>query len=230
MDPPKGLGKTDSPSSLLDGHDHRDEFTVNLNMQFDATQNQQHIQSGSVQAENSNHGHENGDIGTTASPSSPGILWHVFRQEDAPKLNNYLHSHCSESKEMSLYDDAVYLNKLHMAKLKEEFGEAVFIPAGCPFQARNLQSTVQLGLDFLSPESLGEAMKLAEDVRCLPNDHSAKLQMMEVGKISLYAASSAIKEVQKLVLDPKLGADLHFDDPNLTKAVSENLENMIKQR
>lgn len=26
---------------------------------------------------------------------------------------------------------------------------------------------------------------------------------MQVGKISLYAASSAIKEVQKLVLDPK---------------------------
>lgn len=241
MDPPKGLGKTDSPSSLLDGHDHRDEFTVNLNMQFDATQNQQHIQSGSVQAENSNLGHENGDIGTTASPSGPGILWHVFRREDAPKLNNYLHAHWSESKEMSLYDDVVYLNKLHMAKLKEEFGvqplsfqqylgEAVFIPAGCPFQARNLQSTVQLGLDFLSPESLGEAVKLAEDVRCLSNDHSAKLQMMEVGKISLYAASSAIKEVQKLVLDPKLGADLRFDDPNLTKAVSENLENMIKQR
>jgi hypothetical protein len=29
------------------------------------------------------------------------------------------------------------------------------------------------------------------------------LTFLQVGKISLYAASSAIKEVQKLVLDPK---------------------------
>lgn len=42
------------------------------------------------------------------------------------------------------------------------------------------QSTVQLGLDFLSPESLGEAVKLAEEIRCLPNDHEVKLQVLEV--------------------------------------------------
>jgi lysine-specific demethylase 3 len=112
-----------------------------------------------------------------------------------------------------------------------------------------------LGLDFLSPESLGVSARLAEEIRCLPNDHEAKLQVLEVrlwnlssitfnaffslkffhyffflffcnpatnslvllsvnflifywvfiqvGKMSLYAASSAIKEVQKLVLDPK---------------------------
>lgn len=114
------------------------------------------------------------------------------------------------------------------------------------------QSNVQLGLDFLSPESVGDAVRLAEEIRCVPNEHEAKLQVLEVrreelhlsikflfcchlpvppyfvllkclcfknifvsmliyaswafmqvGKISLYAASSAIKEVQKLVLDPK---------------------------
>ncbi|KAL0310654.1 UNVERIFIED_CONTAM: Lysine-specific demethylase [Sesamum angustifolium] len=92
------------------------------------------------------------------------------------------------------------------------------------------QSSVQLGLDFLSPESLGEALKLSEEIRGLPNDHDAKLQILEVGKISLYAASSAIKEVQKLVLDPKLGPELGFEDPNLTSLVSQNLENMVKRR
>lgn len=43
-----------------------------------------------------------------------------------------------------------------------------------------LQSTVQLGLDFLSPESLGEAVRMAEEIRGLPNTHDAKLQMLEV--------------------------------------------------
>lgn len=46
------------------------------------------------------------------------------------------------------------------------------------------QSTVQLGFDFLSPESLGEAVRLAEDVRCLPNEHEAKHQVLEVRKES----------------------------------------------
>lgn len=43
-----------------------------------------------------------------------------------------------------------------------------------------LQSTVQLGLDFLSPESLEQAVRLAEEIRGLPNDHDAKLQILEV--------------------------------------------------
>jgi lysine-specific demethylase 3 len=43
-----------------------------------------------------------------------------------------------------------------------------------------------LGLDFLSPESLGEAVRLAEEVRRLPNEHEAKLQVLEVSKDDSY--------------------------------------------
>ncbi|KAK9919858.1 hypothetical protein M0R45_028433 [Rubus argutus] len=183
--------------------------------------------------------------------SHPGVLWDVFRRKDVPKLTEYLKIHWEEFGKLKsetnnfvtrpLYDETLFLNRHHKRKLKEEFGiepwsfeqnlgQAVFIPAGCPFQVRNLQSTVQLGLDFLSPESLGDAARLAEEIRCLPNDHEAKLQVLEVGKISLYAASSAIKEIQKLVLDPKFNAELGFEDPNLTAAVYENLEKITKRR
>ncbi|KAJ6434459.1 hypothetical protein OIU84_018051 [Salix udensis] len=181
----------------------------------------------------------------------PGVSWDVFRRQDIPKLidymktchkdllkpNNILNNFVADP----LYEGTVFLNAFHKRQLKEEFGvepwsfeqhlgQAVFVPAGCPFQARNLQSNVQLGLDFLSPESLGVAARLAEEIRCLPNDHEAKLQVLEVGKMSLYAASSAIKEVQKLVLDPKLGAEIGFEDRNLTAAVAENLEKGAKPR
>ncbi|KAL6553250.1 hypothetical protein OROGR_007092 [Orobanche gracilis] len=180
-----------------------------------------------------------------------GALWDVFRREDIPKLIEYITMHQNELGKADtiiddcisrpLYDGIVYLNSYHKSKLKEEFGvepwsfeqhigEAVFLPAGCPFQVRHLQSSVELGLDFLSPESLGEALRLSEEIRGLPNDHGAKLQVLEVGKISLYAASSSIKEVQKLVLDPKLGPELGFEDHSLTLLVSQNLENMIKHR
>ncbi|XP_024187510.1 lysine-specific demethylase JMJ25 isoform X2 [Rosa chinensis] len=181
----------------------------------------------------------------------PGVFWDVFRRKDVPKLTEYLRIHGEEFGKLKsetnnfvtrpLYDETLFLNENHKRKLKEEFGvepwsfeqnlgQAVFIPAGCPFQVRNLQSTVQLGLDFLSPESLGDAARLAEEIRCLPNDHEAKQQVLEVGKISLYAASSAIKEIQKLVLDPKFSGELGFEDPNLIAAVSENLEKITKRR
>ncbi|KAI9383008.1 hypothetical protein POPTR_013G019000v4 [Populus trichocarpa] len=181
----------------------------------------------------------------------PGVSWDVFRRQDIPKLIDYLRTCYKDLWKPDnivndfvtdpLYDGTVFLNAFHKRQLKEEFGvepwsfeqhlgQAVFVPAGCPFQARNLQSNVQLGLDFLSPESLGVSARLAEEIRCLPNDHEAKLQVLEVGKMSLYAASSAIKEVQKLVLDPKLGAEIGFEDRNLTAAVAENLEKGAKPR
>lgn len=43
-----------------------------------------------------------------------------------------------------------------------------------------MQSTVQLGFDFLSPESLTEANRLADEIRGLPNDRKTKLQILEV--------------------------------------------------
>ncbi|PIN04335.1 putative transcription factor 5qNCA, contains JmjC domain [Handroanthus impetiginosus] len=194
---------------------------------------------------------ENIYSGKLFKKAQAGALWDVFCREDIPKLVAYISMHLKDFGKADniiddhvsrpLYDGVVYLNRHHKNKLKEEFGvepwsfeqhigEAVFIPAGCPFQVRHLQSSVQLGLDFLSPESLREALRLSEEIRGLPNDHEVKLQILEVGKISLYAASSAIKEVQKLVLDPKVGPELGFEDPNLTSLVSQNLDNMVKLR
>ena len=71
---------------------------------------------------------------------------------------------------------------------------------------------------------------MAQEIRCLPNHHDAKLKMLEVGKISLYAASSAVREIQRITLDPKFNLDVRFEDQNLTRAVSENLARVNKQR
>jgi len=182
--------------------------------------------------------------------SQPGALWDVFRRQDLPMLNKYLASNWQEltvrsqtmlSVKHPIYDQAVYLNEHHKRVLKDQYGiepwtfqqhigEAIFVPVGRPFQVKNLQSTVQLALDFLSPESLRESARMGQEIRCLPNNHDAKLKMLEVGKISLYAASSAVREIQKITLDPKLKLDVRFEDQNLTRAVSENLARVTKQR
>jgi len=132
--------------------------------------------------------------------SHAGVVWDVFRRQDLPKLNEYLAAHQEEfeancqavpSLKYPIYDQNVYLNNHHKKTLKDQYGiepctfhqhigEAVFIPAGCPFQVKNLQSTVQLALNFLSPESLPESVRMAQEIRCLPNGHFAKLKMLEV--------------------------------------------------
>ncbi|KAE8688494.1 psbP domain-containing protein 7 [Hibiscus syriacus] len=160
----------------------------------------------------------NGDSRDVIGNPKAGASWDVFRRQDVPKLTEYMQKHWkdfgkpenAESGSVTCppYDEVMYLNEHHKRKLRQEFGvvpwsfeqhlgQAVFLPAGCPFQVRNLQD------DFLFPESVGEAVRMAEDIRCLPNDRDGKLQILEVGKISLYAASWAIKEVQKMVLIQK---------------------------
>ncbi|KAL6990934.1 hypothetical protein U1Q18_009055, partial [Sarracenia purpurea var. burkii] len=90
---------------------------------------------------------------------SCGAKWDIFRREDVPKLLEYLSRH---SKEFSpthclpkhvvhaILDQSFYLDATHKIRLKEEYniepwtfeqhlGEAVIIPAGCPYQIRKLK-------------------------------------------------------------------------------------------
>ncbi|CAA6654256.1 unnamed protein product [Spirodela intermedia] len=186
-----------------------------------------------------------------AVSANAGTVWDVFRRQDVPKLTEYLKDHWEDLRNpvmspndtvtLPLYERGVVLDGDHKKRLKDELGiepwtfeqhvgEAVFVPAGCPFQVRNRQSTVQLCLDFLSPESLLESARIAQEIRSLPSYHDAKLHMLEVGKVCLYAASSSIRDIQKIILDPKLLSDMVFEDRNLTAGVSENLERITKRK
>ncbi|XP_044499610.1 lysine-specific demethylase JMJ25-like isoform X3 [Mangifera indica] len=258
--PEKSLNEGKLPDISLDGHDVKNECGEKSAEDEDEVMEDQGIETNINEEKVINSELLNGDGEDKSEKSLPGAHWDIFRRQDVPKLVKYLQEHWDEFGEPGddikdfatrpLYEEKVYLNGDRKRKLKEEFGvepwsfeqhlgQAVFVPAGCPYQVRNLQSTVQLGLDFLFPESLGEAVRLVEEIHCLPSEHEAKLQVLEVrerkifpevGKISLYAASSAIKEVQKLVLDPKLGTELGFEDPNLTAAVSKNLDDVMKHK
>ncbi|KAJ3683736.1 hypothetical protein LUZ60_013963 [Juncus effusus] len=178
------------------------------------------------------------EIGSNSSElereSKIGAIWDIFRREDMPKLNEFLRSRQNNSDKYPVYDGSIFLNEeaKHILKneydiepwtIKQNVSDAIFIPAGCPFQFTNLQSSVQLKFEFLFPESISESVRMAQEIRCLPNGHFAKLNIMEVRKMCLYAASSAIREIQKISLDPKLKLENKFEDHNLTEAVSENL-------
>ncbi|KAJ7567578.1 hypothetical protein O6H91_02G153700 [Diphasiastrum complanatum] len=150
-----------------------------------------------------------------------GAVWDVFRRQDVPKLREYIEKHLKESKYRGasevvhpLHDQFFFLNEEHKRKLKEEFqiepwtfeqnlGEAVFIPAGCPYQVRNLKSCTKVALDFVSPESLQESLRVTEECRLLPINHHANEDKLQVRNMIVHAASQAVTEIKRLKADKR---------------------------
>ncbi|VFQ67567.1 unnamed protein product [Cuscuta campestris] len=135
-----------------------------------------------------------------------------------------------------IHDQTMFLCSEHKRKLKKEYGiepwtfvqglgDAVFIPAGCPHQVRNLKSCIKVALDFVSPENVGECIRMTEEFRLLPPNHRAKEDKLEVKKMTLYAIKEALK-----VLGQDIAPESKTEEPKLDKSKSAKSRKAKKSR
>ncbi|GJV50847.1 lysine-specific demethylase JMJ25-like protein [Tanacetum coccineum] len=148
-----------------------------------------------------------------------GALWDIFRREDVEKLDAYLLKHYKEFQYLcgcpvdkvyhSIHDQSFYLTLEHKTKLKAEYGvepwtfeqhlgEAVFIPAGCPHQVRNLKSCVKVAVDFVSPENIQQCIRLTEEFRQLPAGHISVVDKLGINRMLLHAMDQILKDIEVL--------------------------------
>ncbi|CAO2046936.1 unnamed protein product, partial [Urochloa humidicola] len=108
---------------------------------------------------------------------------------------------------------------------EQKLGEAVFIPAGCPHQVRNLKSCIKVALDFVSPENIGECVKLTGEFRRLPSSHRANEDKLEIKKMALHALINVVD-----FLDPcsSKGLESGAGEPS-NEATNEKLPPPLKR-
>ncbi|KAL0332572.1 UNVERIFIED_CONTAM: Lysine-specific demethylase [Sesamum calycinum] len=149
-----------------------------------------------------------------------GAVWDIFRRQDVPKLEEYLRGHYGELRHIDsrlhlahpIHDKAFYLTEEHKRNLIEEYGiepwtfvqklgDAVFVPAGCPYQIRNLKSCTSVAVNFVSPESVGECIRLSREYRSLPSSHRSKEDKLQVKKMAFHAMRRAVKYLENATVD-----------------------------
>ena len=137
-----------------------------------------------------------------------GAIWDIWRWEDTEPILNLLHQVARERDieitNNPIHDQLFYLDDVLRNRLRDQYGvkgwrfiqrrgDAIFIPAGCPHQVRNLSSCVKVALDFVSPENAHRCVTLTDQFAKLPRGHHLSEDKLQVKTMLLHAMAHISK-------------------------------------
>jgi len=137
-----------------------------------------------------------------------GAIWDIYRWEDTEPILSLLHAVARERDieitNNPIHDQLFYLDDVLRSRLREQYGvkgwrfiqrrgDAIFIPAGCPHQVRNLSSCVKVALDFVSPENAHRCVTLTDQFAKLPRGHHLSEDKLQVKTMLLHAMAHISK-------------------------------------
>ena len=106
-----------------------------------------------------------------------GAEWTIWRKEDKDALEEYLRTHnCSDKVDSTrhpIHGQRCYVTSDDIEEMKgtglvpytirQGVNDAIYIPAKCAHQVRNLCSNIKIAADFISPEHINDCVDLADE-------------------------------------------------------------------
>ncbi|KAJ7124146.1 Clavaminate synthase-like protein, partial [Mycena crocata] len=118
------------------------------------------------------------NIMTYAAPDPKGLegcaAWDIFQAGDSEPIRQFIRLKFDMEGNDPIHSQQIYLDDDLRLELWQQFdvksyriyqrpGEAVFIPAGCAHQVRNLSDCIKVAIDFVSPENIEQCKKVTKE-------------------------------------------------------------------
>ncbi|KAJ6516366.1 Clavaminate synthase-like protein [Mycena sanguinolenta] len=146
---------------------------------------------------------------TYAAPDADGkegcAAWDLFRAQDSDKIRQFMRAKFALTSSDPIHMQQIYLEDDARRQLWEEYGvksyrvyqkagEAVFIPAGCAHQVRNLSDCIKVAIDFVSPENIERCEKLTREFREVNQSKAWKEDVLQLRTMMWFAWLSCCRQ------------------------------------
>ncbi|KAJ7367835.1 Jmjd1a protein [Mycena albidolilacea] len=146
---------------------------------------------------------------TYAAPDADGkdgcAAWDLFRAQDSDKIRQFMREKFVLTGLDPIHLQQIYLDDEARRLLWEEYnvksyrvyqkaGEAVFIPAGCAHQVRNLSDCIKVAIDFVSPENIARCEKLTKEFREVNQTKAWKEDVLQLRTMMWFAWLSCCRQ------------------------------------
>ncbi|KAJ7429071.1 Clavaminate synthase-like protein [Mycena galericulata] len=135
--------------------------------------------------------------------------WDIFRAQDSDKIRLFMDMKYNlPPGEDPIHSQKIYLDddarlelwttfKVKSYRVYQTAGQAVFIPAGCAHQVRNLSDCIKVAIDFVSPENIQRCEKLTREFRQENQVQAWKEDILQLRSMMWFAWLSSCRQDRK---------------------------------